>query len=134
MSMKSSLITTAPTIPLELGKNPPVPYNQDDLASLRKSAEEFESLFTEIMLKSMRSSVQKSKLIDGGNGEEIFTSMLDSEYARQMASLRQTGLADAIEKQLLGIYDQELAAIQKNTGLKIYEQSGSKQVQDNDSE
>lgn len=72
-----------------------------DVAKVDKLSGEFESMFIEQMLKGMRSSVQKSGLIDGGNAEEIYTSMLDSEYAKSMAAQRSTGLADMIERQLL---------------------------------
>lgn len=72
-----------------------------ELAKIRQSAQEFEAIFLETMLKSMRDSVQKSGLIDGGNAEKMYESMLDSEYAKQMSSQSMTGIAENIEKQLL---------------------------------
>ncbi|RYZ65506.1 MAG: hypothetical protein EOP09_14150 [Proteobacteria bacterium] len=54
----------------------------------------------EIVLKSMRDSVDKSKFIDGGNGEQIFQSMLDSEYAKNLANQSMTGLSSSIEDHL----------------------------------
>ena len=42
--------------------------------------------------------MQKGGLIDGGNGEDIFKGMLDSEYSKAMASQRSSGIADSIEK------------------------------------
>lgn len=74
-----------------------------DGSEIKKLSEEFEAIFLEIVLKSMRESVPKSKLIDGGNGEEIFRSMLDSEYAKSLASQRSTGLADSIQSHLMGL-------------------------------
>jgi Rod binding domain-containing protein len=70
-------------------------------AQLRKSAEDFEAIFLEIVLKSMRESVQKSGLVDGGNAEDIYRSMLDGEYAKTLAAQRNTGLSASIESQLL---------------------------------
>ena len=67
---------------------------------LRKLSEDFESLFLDIVLKSMRKSVQKSGFIDGGNAEEMYRSMLDSEYAKIMAEDRMTGMSEIIFKQL----------------------------------
>ena len=55
----------------------------------------------EIVLRSMRKTINKSKFIDGGNAEEIYRSMLDGEYAKIMAQRGTSGLASAIEKQLL---------------------------------
>ena len=75
--------------------------NVKDVEKVKKLATEFEAMFMEQMLKGMRSGVQKSGLIDGGNAEEIYTSMLDGEYAKSMASQRSTGLASMVERQLL---------------------------------
>jgi len=79
------------------------PKNSDSIDKIKKLSEEFESIFLEIVLKSMRSSVEKSDFIDGGNGEDIFQSMLDGEYAKQFSHQRSTGLAEAIEKHLLAM-------------------------------
>jgi len=65
---------------------------------IKRLSNEFESLFLSIVLKSMRNSVQKSGLMDGGNAEEIYRSMLDEEYAKSMAEQRHTGIADNIEE------------------------------------
>jgi Rod binding domain-containing protein len=72
-----------------------------DLARIKQSAQEFEAIFLETMLKTMRESIQKGGLIDGGNAEQMYQSMLDSEYAKQMAAQNMTGIAGNIEKQLL---------------------------------
>jgi len=71
-----------------------------DVKNLKKVSEEFESLFLEIVLRSMRNTVQKSGLIDGGNAEDIYRSLLDTEYAKTLSAQRQTGLADSIENYL----------------------------------
>tara|TARA_B100000902_G_C27115659_1_gene815927 strand:+ start:402 stop:794 length:393 start_codon:yes stop_codon:yes gene_type:complete len=78
-----------------------------DVKKIKDLSEEFESLFLEIMLKSMRDSVEKSGLVDGGNAENIFQGMLDKEYSKKMSSQRSSGIADAIESHLLGLRNQE---------------------------
>jgi len=95
----------------------------NDINQIKKLAGEFESIFTELVLKSMRSSVQKGGLIDGGNGEDIFKGMLDSEYSKAMADQRSSGIADSIEKHLLQAYDPnayKTAMISKSTGMSAY--------------
>jgi flagellar protein FlgJ len=82
-----------------------------DRAQIKQSAEDFESLFLGIVLKSMRDTVQKSGLLDGGNAEDIYRSMLDDEYTKSMAAQRHTGLADNIEQFLL-------SAVASTTGPK----------------
>lgn len=86
---------TAPQVKTEPGR----PTQEGEIKQL---SEEFESLFLGLVLKSMRDSVQKSGLIDGGNAENIYRSMLDEEYAKQMASQHHTGLADQIAEFLIG--------------------------------
>lgn len=75
----------------------------NDVKEIKKLSEQFESIFLEIVLKSMRDSVQKSDFMKSGSGEDIFRSMLDSEYAKSISQQRSTGLADSIEKHLLGV-------------------------------
>ena len=73
---------------------------ESEADGLRQAARDFEAIFLETVLKSMRKSVIKSGFIDGGNAEEIYRGMLDSEYARSMSGQGQTGLAEMIEQQL----------------------------------
>ena len=94
-----------------------------DAESIKKSAKEFEAIFLELVLKSMRNTVEKSDLFDGGNGEDIFRQLLDSEYAKTMADQGTTGIAQAIEKQLLSAYGKTQEGIDKNNGLGVYKDS-----------
>jgi flagellar protein FlgJ len=100
-----------------------------EIAQVKKLAHEFESIFLEQMFKSMRSSVQKSGLIDGGNAEEIYTSMLDSEYAKEMSSQGNAGLSQMIERQLMqsmGIKSEASGAASRRAAINGYERSGAR--------
>jgi flagellar protein FlgJ len=66
---------------------------------LEKAAQDFESVFLNLVFQSMRSTVEKSGYVDGGNGEDIYRSLLDQEYAKTMSSQSMTGLSQAIVKQ-----------------------------------
>lgn len=95
----------------------------ENIEAIKKLSDEFEGIFLEIVLKSMRETVDKSQMTDGGNGEQIFQSMLDSEYAKNLASQRTTGLAASIEQQLLGIMEEKKIpseAIEKAKGMEHY--------------
>jgi len=70
-------------------------------AEIRKVAVEFQSLFVEMMLKSMRETVSKDNLTGGGHGEEVYGSMLDREYATAISRRGNMGLAEMIEQQML---------------------------------
>lgn len=72
----------------------------DQSTKLAKAAIEFERLFVEIMFKEMRRSVGNGGLIEKNTGEQIFTEMLDSEYARKMVQNGDFGLARTIVEQL----------------------------------
>ncbi|GBF49282.1 cell envelope rod binding protein [Leptospira ryugenii] len=61
---------------------------------------EFESVFVKMMLKEMKNSVHKEKLIDGGYAEEIFEDMLYDEYAKNISKNESLGLAEEIYKQM----------------------------------
>lgn len=65
-------------------------------AELRKAVADFEALFINQMLKTMRETVNKGDLFNGGNGEEIYTSLLDAELSRVMAQAGGIGLGDIL--------------------------------------
>ncbi|MCK9223726.1 MAG: rod-binding protein [Candidatus Muirbacterium halophilum] len=72
--------------------------NSDE--KLKKSCQDFESIFVNQLMKSMRSTVQKTGFISGGRGEEIFQSMLDEEYSNEISKSGKMGLAEIMFKEL----------------------------------
>lgn len=68
--------------------------------NIKDVAQQFESLFLDIVLKSMRKGMPESDFIKRSNAEEVYTSMLDSEYSKIMSRSNQTGLAEQIEEQM----------------------------------
>lgn len=74
---------------------------------IKKVSQDFEALFTGMMLKAMRATVPEDKLTGGGRAEETFRYMLDQEYAAA-ASKRggPNSLATMVEKELLKRYEQ----------------------------
>ena len=68
--------------------SPAAVETQDE--KLRKTAEEFESIFLFQMLKQVRNAMHKEEFLNGGMAEEMFTGMLDEEYAKVMAKSRST--------------------------------------------
>lgn len=72
---------------------------------LKKISQDFEALFTGMMLKSMRATVPEDKLTGGGKAEETYRYMLDQEYAT--AAAKRGGInsiASMVEKELLKRY------------------------------
>ena len=72
----------------------------DEVAQLRKAAEDFEAVFLALTLKQMRSTIQKDEMFSGGMGEDVFTEMLDEELAKTTASTGHTGLSQMLFQQL----------------------------------
>lgn len=71
---------------------------QDPSQGVRGAAEQFEALFIQMMLKSMRDAVPTTGLIDSKQ-TEFYQSLLDQQWSQTMAS-RGIGLADSLVAQL----------------------------------
>ncbi|WP_444677442.1 flagellar assembly peptidoglycan hydrolase FlgJ [Halomonas sp. E19] len=71
---------------------------QDEAAGLRGAAQQFEALFLQMMLKSMRDTIPSGGLLDSQQGD-FYQSMLDQQWAQTMAG-RGIGLADHLVAQL----------------------------------
>jgi flagellar protein FlgJ len=102
-----------------------------DRKKISDLSKDFEAVFLEIVLKSMRNSIDKSGLVDGGNAEDIYSSMLDGEYAKTMAQTGSGGLSEAIEQQLLelhGIRKEAQGLSNQINGQKVYSGQGLQSV------
>ena len=71
---------------------------RDPKAAIRETAKQFESLFMQQLLKSMRDATASSGMLDN-EGTKLGTEMLDQQLAVKMSGLP-GGLADAIARQL----------------------------------
>ncbi|MBZ5793144.1 flagellar assembly peptidoglycan hydrolase FlgJ [Burkholderia contaminans] len=72
---------------------------QSPQAGAKAVAGQFDAMFTQMMLKSMRDASPDGGLFDS-HTSKLYTSMLDQQLAQQM-STRGIGVADALMKQLL---------------------------------
>jgi flagellar protein FlgJ len=75
-----------------------VKAQQDPKAAVREAAKQFETMFTQQLLKQMRDSTMNADMMDN-EGTKMGTEMLDSQWASKMAGLP-GGLSDVIAKQL----------------------------------
>ncbi len=66
---------------------------------LMEVAQQLESLFINMMFKSMRKNINKHRLIKENPAENIFNDMLYQEYSLQMAKADNFGLAKQIYEQ-----------------------------------
>ncbi len=72
---------------------------QSPKEGLHAAAQQFESMFLQMVLKSMRDATPQDGLFDS-DATRFFTSMSDQQMAQNMASTGQLGFANMIEKQL----------------------------------
>src|SRR6185369_7997572 len=71
---------------------------RDPKAAIKETAKQFEALFMQELMKSMRAATQSSGMLDN-QGTALGTEMLDTQFATQMTGLK-GGLGDAIARQL----------------------------------
>jgi len=72
-----------------------VPQNKNS-SELKKACSEFESLFIYYLFKEMRATIPKSGFMSGGKAEEIYTSMLDCQLAKELSFKGGIGLSSLL--------------------------------------
>jgi len=88
--------------------------NADRDAKAWKVAKEFEAMFTSMMFKAMRGTVSENSLLPKNMGEQVFTEMLDNEYAKMNAETGNLGLAALIAKEIARSEGRELPSVDSN--------------------
>ena len=78
----------------------------DAKGAIRETAQHFEALFLQMMMKSMRESIVKSELSESTT-METFEGMFDKEVSVQLAKKNSIGLADMLVKN----FEQQQASI-----------------------
>ena len=68
-------------------------------SAMRETAQQFEALFIQQMLKTMRATIEKSELSESSH-IETFENMFDKEVALKIAKRGGTGLADMLVKSM----------------------------------
>ncbi|MDH4062463.1 MAG: flagellar assembly peptidoglycan hydrolase FlgJ [Aquincola sp.] len=71
---------------------------RDPKAAIKEAAKQFEGLFMQELMKSMRQATMSSGLLDN-EGTQMGTELLDTEFAGKMTGLK-GGLSEAIARQL----------------------------------
>src|SRR6201996_5593766 len=89
---------------------------KNDPAAVRKVAQQFESMFTRMMLKSMRDAVGTDPIF-GSDQEKMAQGMYDDQLALQMSKGRGLGLADMLVRQLQRLGVAGATAAPGSTGI-----------------
>jgi Rod binding domain-containing protein len=80
---------------------PAMPRGTVDAAKAAHVAKEYESVFISQFLGSMFSGVKSDGMFGGGQGEEMFRSMMVDQYAKGLTARGGFGLASAMQAELL---------------------------------
>jgi len=78
-----------------------VGVNQSDQEKMDKAAKEFEGVFISQFLGAMFSGIKTDGPFGGGQGEEMFRSMMIDKYADGLVRQGGFGLASSIKAQML---------------------------------
>ena len=98
MSRSAARPTTPPGILLD----PRTAAGRDDPAALREVAGQFEALFLQTMLKTMREASIGDPLFGDNEEHKMFQGMMDQQLSLEMSSGKGIGLADMLVRQLGG--------------------------------
>jgi Rod binding domain-containing protein len=71
----------------------------DESGSLKEVAQQFESIFINMMLQSMRKATERSGLMDS-DAAQTYESMFDQELALHLSEQGGFGVAEALERQM----------------------------------
>ncbi len=82
------------------------PHATANAAAAKKAAKQFEGVMISQMLGGMFEGIKTDGPFGGGQGEEMFRSLMLDEYGKQIANQGGFGLSAAITKQLLSHQEQ----------------------------
>jgi peptidoglycan hydrolase FlgJ len=104
--------------------------NADPKTAVREVAKQFEALFMQELMKSMRAATLSSGMLDN-EGSKLGTDLLDKQFATQMTGLP-GGLSGAIERQLqrqMGLAPAAPSALLPERAVRIPDRSAASFVQ-----
>ena len=73
---------------------------KEDFEKIQKAASDFEGVFLDQVVKSMRATVESSDVFGDSDKVKFFQTMLDTEFAKLSAVKNKIGIANAIVKQV----------------------------------
>ena len=77
------------------------PQQSANAARAEAAAKDYEAVFISQMLGAMFSGIKSDGVTGGGQGEEMFRSLMINEYGKSIAAQGGFGLADQMKAQLL---------------------------------
>ncbi|HET6159658.1 MAG TPA: rod-binding protein [Dongiaceae bacterium] len=101
MAASSSFPATALDRFGTLRQDAPPAIDTKDQAKAKAAAQDFEAFFVTHAFEDMFAELSSDPLFGGGEGEDMFKSLLLQEYGKQVAKAGGIGVSDMVQKQLL---------------------------------
>lgn len=98
MPINSSGLTAAAAPPVQ---RPSGSGKKIDEKRLKQAAQDFEALFINQLLQSMRRTVGKSGLLGDAPGKDVYQSLFDREISRKLAQQGGLGLGNTMVQKIL---------------------------------
>lgn len=112
------MIDGIPARPMSVAPVTPVRSEKDE--KLRNAAGQLEGLFVQQLFKTMRETVPQGEgIVSGGAGEDIFTGLLDQHLAAETPKQWESGMAEALYRQLRGIGAPESATPEASSNSRL---------------
>jgi flagellar protein FlgJ len=81
-----------------------------DMKKVHETAEKFEAFFVGQMMEHMMAGIESDPMFGGGHGEDMWKSMLNQEYGKEIAKSGKLGIADHVMRGMLQAQEQRTAA------------------------
>ena len=94
---------------------PEAPGSSTEDARLQRVARQLEGVFVQQLFKAMRETVPEGGVVDGGTGEQMFTSMMDEHLADQLPGQWHHGIGEALIRQLRSALSQSHSVVAVET-------------------
>ena len=83
-----------------------------NMKKAKATAQQFEGFFVGQMMEHMMAGVEADPIFGGGHGEDMWRSMLNQEYGKEIAKSGKLGIANNVMKAMLQAQEQRTAAAQ----------------------
>jgi Rod binding domain-containing protein len=103
--------TAKPILPPLPGAQAPSPaapnpaQGAQNPSGAQKVAQDFEAFFLAQAMDAMFAGIESDKLFGAGSGENVYRSLLSQEYAKVAAKSGGTGIADAVQREILRLQE-----------------------------
>ncbi len=77
----------------------------DKLGKVEETAKEFEAVFLSEMMNLMFKEIKTDEMFGGGHGEDMFKSLMITEYGKEISNSGGIGIASEIQKAIIDLQE-----------------------------